>query len=417
MTGRSIGKWVLLCIAVILVVGLAGQVRVLAQDSTPVWPTDGWRTSTPEEQGMDSGQLAALFEALDNGGGGLHSVLVIRNGFIVTEAYFGIYHQDTQHILYSVTKSFISSLVGIAQEDGAIEGLDQPVLSYFPDRTVDNLDARKQAITLEHLLTMSAGLDWPENDYSGCVRMVSASDDWAQYMLDRPMINDPGAAFHYSSGVSVLIGAVVQQATGQDLEDFAVKRLFEPLGISDYEWEADPTGLVNGGYGLHLAPRDMAKFGYLFLNEGVWDGEQIVPADWVATSTSPHIVVAGDYNYGYQWWVPSEQDYYAALGYQGQRIVVVPDLELVVVFTALLNNDSIEETLLHDYILPAAVSDEPLPPNPDGVAQLEAAMEAVGASDGSESARTLYYVGGVGVGVILIGGLVFWQRRKHGPVG
>jgi CubicO group peptidase (beta-lactamase class C family) len=186
----------------------------------------------------------------------------------------------------------------------------------------------------------------------------------------------PGAAFNYSSGVSHLLSAIIQEATGMRTFSFAREYLFEPLGISRVHWPSDPHGIAFGGGGLWLTPRDMARFGQLYLQGGVWGGKQVVPAEWVEASISRQVNAHGAAPYyGYQWWVRSSGTY-AAHGYRGKRIFVIPDLEMVVVFTADLSGNA-PSVILSNFIIPAARSPEPLPENPEGVALLEARVNEI----------------------------------------
>ena len=332
------------------------------------WPTKGWRSTTPEEQGMDSARLAGMLEAIDRQDLNVHGVLVVRNGYIVTEAYLHPYQADTRHVLYSCTKSFVSALVGIAIDEGHIAGVEKPVLSFFPKRAFANVDGRKQALTLEHLLTMTAGLEWTEGDpaYAGMV----ASRDWLSFMVDRPMAEPPGTRFNYCSGCSYVLSAIVHEATGVGTLQFARNQLFEPLGIANVEWEADRNGVANGGWGLHLTPREMAKLGYLYLNGGYWDGEQIVPAAWVEASVEQHVKTDEDFGYGYQWWSYPRLGAYLARGRAGQVIFVAPEQKMVVVFTADVASDRPLLNLIEDHIAPAVRSAGALPPNPSGTERL-----------------------------------------------
>lgn len=323
------------------------------------WPTEGWRTSTPEEQGMDSTLLQQMFDTIDQQQLDVHSVLVVRNGYIVAEKYFRPYDQNTRHVIYSCTKSFISALIGIAIEEGAIEDLDQPVLGFFPDRTFANVDQRKETMTLEHLLTMRSGLDWEEDTAN---KEMEETDDWVRYVLDRPMAAEPGSEFNYCSGCSHLMSAIIQETTGVGTLAFAQSRLLDPLGITDVYWEPDGSGIPNGGWGLEMISRDMAKFGYLYLNEGVWDGRQVVPAEWVRASTQESVELEDELGleyevgYGYQWWVHPQSDIYAARGLYHQAIFVIPDLDLVVVFTAEIKDATgdVFLELVEEFVVPAA---------------------------------------------------------------
>ena len=316
------------------------------------WPTEGWRTSPPEDQGVDPALLERMFEAIEDRSLNVHGVVIVHNGYIVAEEYYPPYKQDTKHVLYSVTKSFISTLVGIAIEEGHIESVDQRVLGFFPDHSFANPDPRKEAMTLEQLLTMTSGLDWEEG--TPTYTAMYWSGDWVGYVLDSPMETEPGDQFVYCSGCSHVLSAIVQETTGVNTLEYAQSRLFEPLGITDMYWESDSSGIPIGGWGLELTPRDMAKFGYLYLNDGVWDGQQIVPAEWVETSGKKHIEVRGrPEDYGYQWWTYPALNAYTAMGRDAQLIFVMPDRDTVVVFTAKIGDASGLFRLIEEFIAPA----------------------------------------------------------------
>jgi len=340
------------------------------------WPTGGWKSSTPEEQGMDSELLAEMLELINDRSYSTDSLTIIRNGYVVADATFYPFTSDTKHIIHSCTKSIVSALVGIAIDNGYIESVHQPVLSFFPEKTAANSDAVKETLTLEHLLMMASGLDCRDSylyNWRGLNEM-RASTDWVQYMLDLPMAADPGTQFEYCNGGSYLLAAIIQETTGLSALDYAKANLFGPLGITDVDWPASPEG-VNYGWGeMFMKPHDMAKIGYLYLNDGGWEEKQIIPSTWVQASTSPQInagTLSDDY--GYQWWVDSG-GYYMALGYDGQFIFVVPEKNMVVVFTS-GGDFPVPETLLNNFILPAAISEGPLTPNPDGVERLNALIQ------------------------------------------
>ncbi|MGD8998030.1 MAG: serine hydrolase, partial [Anaerolineae bacterium] len=344
------------------------------------WPTDEWPTSTPEEQGMDSQPLAEMFETIREREYAIDSVTVVRNGIIVADATVYPFEPGSRHIIHSCTKSIVSALIGIALDQGYLDGLDQPILDIFPGLSVSHRDADKQAITLEHLLIMASGLECRDSylyRWRGLQEMRQ-SDDWVQFVLDLPMAQPPGTRLEYCNGGSFLLSAIIQETTGVSAAEFARKHLFEPLGIQEVEWLANPQGISIGWGELHMRPRDMAKIGYLYLNEGRWDGEQVVPADWVRASTRKHISGTLQEGYGYQWWVTSDGPY-MALGYAGQYIVVVPEHELVAVFTSDLAEEDfyIPQELLNAFVIPAVKSSVPLPANPEGVARLDAAGDAL----------------------------------------
>jgi CubicO group peptidase (beta-lactamase class C family) len=341
------------------------------------WPTEGWRASTPEEQGMDSELLARAMGFVRERNLNVHSLLVIRNGYIVADAYFYPFSRGSKHDIASVTKSFTSTLIGIAIDKGHIKSVNQPVLEFFPQRTVANLDENKKGMTLEDLLTMSSGLACISDSREVTLSQMMASPDWVQFMLDLPMSDKPGTRFVYNSGGSHLLSAIIRESTGMNELAFAEKHLFGPLGISDVIWPLDPQGVNNRGWGdLRVTPHDMAKLGYLYLNEGRWDGKQIVSAQWVAAATSKQIRsrLPGHNRYGYQWWIRSSGNGYSAVGRGGQRVFVLPDKKMVVVTTSGIGGDAGHtqlERLLQSFIIPAAKSSKFLQPNPTGVALLE----------------------------------------------
>jgi CubicO group peptidase (beta-lactamase class C family) len=343
------------------------------------WPTDGWRASTPEQEGMRSEVLAEMLAEIEDKEHDIDGVFVVRNGHLVLDAYVAPFDANTRHVIHSCTKSVVSTLIGIAIDKGYIEGVDQPFLELFPGRTVANLDAGKVAMTLRDVLTMASGLECRDSYLYGWdgLEEMAKTDDWVQYILDLPMAEPPGSRFEYCNGGSFLLSAVIQETTGMSAQAFAEQHLFGPLGISDFEWPANPRG-INIGWGqLKMRPHDMTKFGYLFLNDGVWEGDQVVPAEWVEASTQKHIDATLYDGYGYQWWV-DDAGVYLALGYAGQFIYVVPDKEMVAVFVSdLADRDFfVPWGHLHDYIIPAAESSEPLPPDAEGSAWLKLAVEA-----------------------------------------
>ncbi len=315
------------------------------------WPTNGWRTASPASQGIDGAQLDAAVEYVRQSRLALHSLLVIRNGYMVSETYFPGYTADTRHTLYSVTKSFVSTLVGIAIDKGYIIGVDKPVQDFFPGKTFANPSAQKQGMTLENLLTMTSGLEWGEADAD--FRDLYYSSDWVKFMMDKPLVTDPGSKFRYCSGCSHLLSAIVQNATKMNTKDFADKELLRPLGITNYAWETDSSGIPIGGWGIEMTPRDFAKLGYLYLHNGEWEGQQVVSAQWVKAATARHVPSDSNLGYGYQWWTYPSYGAYMALGREGQTIFVVPDQNLIIVTTAGLGNHDPIFQLIDQYLMPA----------------------------------------------------------------
>lgn len=333
---------------------------------------------------MDSERLAQIFQFIGDKKLNLHSLLIVRNGYLVTEAYFDPYTPDTTHFAACITKSVMGMLTGIAIERGYIKSIDEPVLSFFPGRPIANMDARKQSIKLQHLLSLTPGLSC--KDMLGSDAEMQKSKDWIQYTLDLPMISEPGTHFTYCSPAVHLLSAIIQRQTGMSAREFANEQLFKPLGIASVpveRWPSDPNG-ISMGYGLQLLPRDMAKLGYLYLNKGKWNDRQVVSPDWVAVSTTWHSTWEEEANrdYGYLFWLFLADGYYSAMGLGGQQIHSVPDKNMVVVVTAGLSpraEDYVRE-VMRDYILPAARSNSTLPANPRAAEQLALAVRQVGNS-------------------------------------
>jgi CubicO group peptidase (beta-lactamase class C family) len=372
---KSLFRFFALISLVALLIGALPTLPSAAQEDTATpWPTDGWTLSTPEAQGMNSQTLTAMLDQVMEQDINIHGVVVIRHGYLILEAYRQPYAADRRYYIYSCTKSVTSALVGIAIDQGYIESTDQRMIDLLPEYTPANLDDAKSSITLEHLLTMSSGLSWPGGVAEGPILgQMTSNWDWVQFVLDREMDQVPGAQFAYNSGGSNVLAAIVAQATDQPLLDYARANLFDPLGIKDVAWRQDLQGRYLGGWGLEITPRDLAKFGYLYLHNGAWDGQQIISEDWVTRSTSP-LVPAQELaeSYGYQWWIDGE-GHAMALGYGGQALWIYPELDMVAVFTGGLAPQDFATSgeLFQSYILPAIESDTPLPENPDAVAALQ----------------------------------------------
>ncbi|MHA2251290.1 MAG: serine hydrolase domain-containing protein [Candidatus Kariarchaeaceae archaeon] len=336
----------------------------LRTDDT-IWPTTGWTTSTPEEQGMHSEPLEEMMDVINEQNYFIDSIVVVKNGYIVWEYPDQTTNSATMYKLYSATKSFMSALIGIAIDKGILESVDQKVVDLFPERTIANLDVWKSQLTIEHLLTMTCGFEWVGPDFmTSSWGAALAAPDIIQHILDLPMSDDPGSAWYYNGGCSHLLSAILADTSGITTADFAEQYLFDPLGIESYEWPIDKNGYYFGGQDIYLYPRDMAKFGYLFLNEGEWDGKQIISKDWVQQSTNTSIFLSESVGYGYQWWTYPQSGTYFANGAFGQKIFVVPESDLVVVFNADIRNQDdnmILGNLLHAYIIPATQEQPSLP--------------------------------------------------------
>jgi CubicO group peptidase (beta-lactamase class C family) len=337
------------------------------------WPTAEWRSTSPEAAGFDSVKLANSLQAIKQNSFNVHSLVLVRNGEVFLEAYFYPYDGSTYHDVASVTKSVMTTLIGIAVDQGKID-LDETMLSFFPDQSVANLDARKEQITVRHLVSMTSGFSCTARPSETTLEEMMASPDWVQFALDRPMAAEPGTRFVYDSPGMHLLSAILQRATGMTALEFARENLFEPLGITDVHWVADPQGYYRGSGALSLHPMDSAKLGLLFLQKGRWEERQIVSSDWVSEATTQHAETGIDYgeDYGYGWWVSREElVYFSADGSGGQRILAVPPMNLVLVSAG----GGFDQDEVTSYIEASIVDlQKPLPENAVGAAELEAAL-------------------------------------------
>ncbi len=268
-------------------------------------------------------------------------------------AWHPYYHGTDEHTMQSVSKTVTSAIIGVAMTRGDFKApLSTPVLHYFDEGAVKNLDPRKRRMTLRDLLTMTSGLDWnedlPYDDPSNPSDLMEAADDWVQFVIDRPMRDEPGTVFAYSSGATELLAYIFKRETGIDIEHYAHSRLFAPLGIHHYFWKRTPLGVVDTEGGLYLRAEDLAKIGLLYLNGGRWNGRQLMAAEWVEESLTPRIDAGEGFKYGYQWWLLPHGEparlAWVARGMGGQRLIVFPEEQLIVVSTAwhILNEASIE---------------------------------------------------------------------------
>lgn len=356
-----------------------------ARKESAYWPTTEWRRASPESQGMDSVALLDAIKRKNFDAVGLHSLIVIRHGYVVAEAYRYPYAADTRHIMNSVTKSFTSTAIGIAIHEGLIKGVHERVLPFFQGRYDIAPDARRDRLTIEDLLTMRSGFNWNDNAPTGySFNGLVSSDDWTRFALSAPMLLKPGQVFDYNTGNSQILMGILNKATDGKAEAYTREKLLEPIGIRDATWLKDPTGLVAGGHGLGMTGEDLARLGFLFINDGRWENRQIVPRDWVKTAVIPRTVSKGDFNrgysYAYHWWI-MDRNVYTAQGYAGQMLFVFPEKDLIVVTTASLDYrayQSIYEMLLKD--IPGAIrSEKPIAENTEAsgdLAQYTASLAA-----------------------------------------
>ncbi len=362
---------------IILILPLAISISSsTAIDNKPdYWPTKGWRTATPESQGMGSSLLIDMLDTILKKGLEIHNVLIIRNGYLVLDAYSYPFTPDIPHHIDACTQSITSALVGIAIDKGYITDVDQPLLDFFPHRVVRNVDANKKRLELENLLTMTSGFECSDPFLylqSGMMNMIldanlRMSADWAQYIVDLPMAEPPGNRYRYCNYDPFLLSVIIQDKTGMNALAFAKRHLFGPLGISDIGWGSNPKGITLGYGELFMRPQDMAKIGFLYLNEGLWDGKRIISSKWINVSTMKHIDTNLLPGYGYHWWVV-RPGIYTAAGNKGQFIIVAPGKNLVAVFTGRLSPRDflIPLDFMKSNIIAAIKAEAPLPPNQEG---------------------------------------------------
>ena len=343
--------------------------------------SDGWQITQPAAVSLSKEPLHAIHQDIQNGRYGyIDAFLVARHGKLIFEQYYEYnypsiyqheaatpgalvindpsgpynyfnpwwhpyYRNTTLHSMQSVTKSVVSAVVGIALSRGDFPDLDTPVLQFFDEANVENVDGRKRDMTLRDLLTMSDGLLWdeslPYNDPDNSFAVMAKAHNWVQYTLDLPMGNEPGTVFNYNSGATLVLGHIFRLATGIDIEEYAVENLFTPLGIDDHYWDRTPYGLTDTQEGLYISARSLAKIAQLFLQKGRWQDEQVIPAAWIEESIAPQYPTgkSDDEAYGYLWW---SQPYtfkgktlraYFGKGFGGQRPIFLPELEVVIVLT------------------------------------------------------------------------------------
>ncbi len=410
MAWLKIALIIVLGFLAVLVLGVLALIYIPSPEFEPVvyepakldyWPTDGFQVSTPEEQGMDSVKLIEMLDFYEAQHSedptiSIDSISIVRNGFLVADIYLNpLFPKDTPHVIHSCTKSIMSALIGIAIEQGYIEGVHIPVINFFEGKDFEITDPRMAEVTLQDLLSMQTGIRSQDSflyEWRGLFETME-TEDWVAHILNLPLDVEPGSRFDYSNLSSFLLSAIIQETTGMDSLSYAQENLLTPLGIEDVYWETSPQGIHVGFARMWLRPHDMAKFGLLYLQKGQWDGQRIVPAAWVEESLTPHAYpknyvdvldehgekdneasqtswVSANFfrpfsdGYGYQWWLDKDGTY-NALGTSGQYIMVAPEESIVVVVT---NSSSgmgnfFPRKLLDRYILPAIQSDSAIPAN------------------------------------------------------
>jgi CubicO group peptidase (beta-lactamase class C family) len=339
----------------------------------PAETDDGIMTGGLSEARIDQDEIAELLNRILAGKyDDIHDLLIAKDGRLVLEEYFrsegriygplvSDFYRDRKHLLASSTKSITSTLIGVAVEKGFIRDVEVPIFEFFPEYA--HLDNReKHKIRLKHMLTMTAGLDW---DQSSDVTGMWETDDVIGYCLGKSAVAEPGREFNYSNGISTLLGAVIANASGMGADEFSGQYLFAPLGISDFDWSEYPDGTIDTDGSLALRPRDLVKIGLLFLQNGRWNGKEIISGAWIAEATAKHLKYTESRGYGYQWW---QTDFevkgrtvgsFHSWGWGGQYLVVFPQLDLIVVSHAGNFDDESEQylfTMIAEHILPAVLT-------------------------------------------------------------
>lgn len=333
-------------------------------------PTTEWQTADPTCLGMDPAKLSELEPMIKSEYSNINGIVVVRHGSIAYERYYNGYSPDVVHHVASVTKSIISALIGIAIDSGYIKDVNQKVLEFFPEYVSETADRQKREITIRHLLTMTA--PYPFEDWHEPLDKMCMQPDWIKYTLD--MLGQRGSigTFKYSTAGAHLLSVIITRSTGKSAREFANERLFGPIGmkeIPDYEmksfgfddlfgknvkgWVHDPNGITTGGWGLTLTPRDMARFGSLYLNHGIWNDNQVLSPQWISDSTAMN-----PNHYGFLWWLREEDGVsaYLAIGDGGNVICCIPDKNLVVAIASeFMMNPRNRWTLIKECLLPAII--------------------------------------------------------------
>ena len=360
-------------------------IAVLTSISTEGFPEIGSKhllpRSTPEAQGVSSDAVSNFLDKVADSKIDFHSIMVLRHGHVIAEGWWSPYAPHLKHTLYSLSKSFTSTAVGLAINEGHFT-IDSPVLSFFPNDKPAEVSSQLAAMKVKHLLTMSTG-----HVKDTIQPMRHSSDPWAKTFLSQPVEQEPGTFFLYNTGATYMLSAIVQKVTGQTLQQYLRPRLFDPLGIFGEDWETDPQNINTGGYGLRLKTEDIAKFGQLFLQKGVWNGKQIVPAKWIEEATRSQIQSnpskpnrpkeEDDWaqGYGYQFW-RCRPGGYRGDGAIGQFCMVMPDQDVVIAITSESFSMQNSMNLVWEHLLAAIdKSSNTLGPDPTAHSKLSSKLK------------------------------------------
>jgi len=349
--------------------------------SAPVYLNDGWQVGHLDDYGFDHFLITELVDNINNDNfPGIDSLSIVRRNTLVLHqdfrTSFSVYDEWIEnenlhkHIMHSTSKSFVSALTGIAVQQGYLPNADTPFYQLFDYASYDNWSINKEQMKLEDVLTMRLGLEWDEwsipysEAQNSLTNLVENNHDYVKALLDLSIITEPGDLYAYNTAASIALGYAIELSTNMPLAEFAEINLFAPMQIENAEWLTTPTDNLNTGSGLFLETRDMAKFGQLYLDKGIWNGYQLLNAAWVEKSLQKHVSLNWDYTsgYGFQWWLGDFElndktiPFYSTRGYGGQFIIIVPEYDLVVAFTGQNYNNDLYDSpfrLVEDYILPA----------------------------------------------------------------
>jgi CubicO group peptidase (beta-lactamase class C family) len=332
--------------------------------------------STPEAQGIPSEAVLSFLQEAEESIDALHSIIVVRHGHVVAQGWWAPYAPDVPHVLFSLSKSFTSSGIGLTVAEGLLTVSDS-VFSFFPDDAPDEVSEHLAGMQVRHLLTMTTGHAEDTTRY-----LFEAEDArWVKAFLALPVAYEPGTHFLYNTGASYVLSAIVQKVTGMTLLDYLTERLFEPLGIVGATWDASPEGVNMGGFGLNLKTEDIARFGQLYLQKGMWRGQQVLPEAWITEATSrqvdnaPNESTDWEQGYGYQFW-RCRHNVYRGDGAFGQYCIVMPDKDAVIAITSGVGNMQAVLDLIWSHLLPA-MGDKALPDDAGAVAALQEKLESL----------------------------------------
>ncbi len=362
---------------ILILIPLLGLVSCSTSQKDETTNNPGY--STPEAEGISSGAILKFVEALETSQpDAIHSVMVRRHGKIVAEGWWAPYGPDTPHLLWSLSKSFTSTAIGMAQDEGLLS-INDPVISFFPEDTPEEPSENLKAMRIRDLLKMNSG------HQRGTSGEMMQGDNWVKGFLAQEVQHKPGTHFVYNSGATYMLSAILQKVSGMTVLDFLTPKLFVPLGIENSTWESDPEGINVGGWGLSVTTEDISKLGQLYLQKGSWEGKQLISEQWVEAATGYQTSNGSnpdsdwEQGYGYQFW-QCRHNAYRGDGAFGQFCIVMPEQDAVLAITSGSDDMQGIMNVAWEYLLPA-MEEAPLPPNEEGVNQMNQKLKALAISN------------------------------------